>query len=274
VNPTDIGTHPFDLATAPAPAGAGRYLGRTTAEYSNMVGPFGGVTAATALRAVLDDPRCAAEPVSITVNYAGAIADGPFTIESTPVRTNRSTQHWLLTLTQDEAVTTTATVVCGARRPTWSDTEIEPPAAPPAESVAVAQPPEFPVWMRNYEMRFVEGGGPIASDPREQPTSTTTLWVRDLPARPVDFPAVTALADVFIPRVMVRQGRMIAASTVSLTVYFHADAAALAAHGDRPVLATARGQHFGGGYFDQSAQLWGADGRPMATTHQLVYFKD
>ncbi|MEU6558522.1 acyl-CoA thioesterase [Nocardia nova] len=274
MSPTEIRTHPFDLATGLTATGEGGFLGHTSAPYSNMVGPFGGITAATVLRAVLDDPRRTAQPLSLTVNFAGPIAEGPFTLESRPVRTNRSTQHWTLTLSQDDAVATTATAVCGTRRPTWSDTEISPPAAPPAESVAVADPPEFPVWMRNYEMRFVQGGGPLTPQPRETPDSTTTLWVRDTPARPLDFLAVTALSDVFIPRVMVRAGRMVPASTVSLTVYFHADADALAAHGDRPVLATARAQHFGGGFFDQSAHLWGADGTPLTTTHQLVYFKD
>ncbi|WP_227981603.1 acyl-CoA thioesterase [Nocardia spumae] len=274
MNPTDIRTHPFDLATGLTAAGEGSFRGHTSAPYSNMVGPFGGITAATALRAVLDDPRCAADPLSLTVNFAGPIAEGPFTIDTRPVRTNRSTQHWTLTLSQGQAVATTATVVCGTRRPTWSDTEISPPPAPPADSVPVADPPDFPVWMRNYEMRFVEGGGPLTPQPREQASSTTTLWVRDTPARPLDFPAVTALSDVFIPRVMVRTGRMVAASTVSLTVYFHADAAALAEHGAEPVLATARAQHFGRGFFDQSAHLWGADGTPLTTTHQLVYFKD
>lgn len=175
MNPTEIRTHPFDLATELVASGTGRYLGRTTAAYSNMVGPFGGVTAATALRAVLDDPRRAGEPLSITVNYAGPIAEGPFTVEVRPVRTNRSTQHWIVTLSQDDAVTTTATVICGSRRPTWSETELEPPAVPAPEAVALAQPPEFPVWMRNYEMRFVEGGGPLAGEPEERPHSVTTL---------------------------------------------------------------------------------------------------
>ncbi len=251
MNPTEIRTHPFDLATDLTTNDEEGFLGHTSGPYSNMVGPFGGITAATILRAVLDDPRCTAEPLSLTVNFAGPIADGPFAIDTRPVRTNRTTQHWMLMLSQDDVVATTATAVCGTRRPTWSDTEISPPAAPPAESVPIADAPEFPVWMRNYEMRFVEGGGPLTPDPREQPTSTTTLWVRDTPARPLDFLAVTALSDIFIPRVMVRAGRMVAASTVSLTVYFHADAAVLAAHGDRPVLATARAQHFGAGFFDQ-----------------------
>ena len=57
-------------------------------------------------------------------------------------------------------------------------------------------------------------------------------------------------------------------------MYFHADATLLAAQADDAVLATARAQHFGKGYFDQSGEIWGRDGALLATTHQLVYFKD
>ncbi|WFR74270.1 thioesterase family protein [Prescottella defluvii] len=107
-----------------------------------------------------------------------------------------------------------------------------------------------------------------------QPDSTSTLWVRDNPPRPLDFPALTSLCDVFYPRAFLRLGRFVPAGTVSLTVYFHADATMLAAQADDAVLGTARAQRFGKGYFDQSGEIWGRDGALLATTHQLVYFKD
>ena len=58
-----------------------------------------------------------------------------------------------------------------------------------------------------------------------------------------------------------------------MTVYFHADAALLAAVGGGFVLAQARGQEYRGGFFDQTAQLWSQNGTMLATTHQLVYYK-
>lgn len=265
-------THPFDIATELESSGEGLYVGHPAPGYSNMVGPFGGITAATLLRAVLEDPRRIADPVSITVNFAGPVADGPFTIDAQPVRTNRATQHWVVTMTQDDAVTTTATVVCGSRRSTWSDTEITAPAAPAADSIAPAELPEFPAWLRNYEFRFVEGGGLPEGKPMSN--SRTTLWVRDAPNRAADYLALTAISDIFFPRVMLRQGRFVAASTVSLTTYFHADLDTLADVGTRPVLGTAQAQHFGNGYFDQAAQLWTESGKPLVTSNQLVYFKD
>lgn len=92
-------------------------------------------------------------------------------------------------------------------------------------------------------------------------------------APPLDYPALTALCDVFYPRVFLRRGQMLPAGTISFTVYFHADAAALQRQEADYVLATARAQRFTGGFFDQTAQLWGRDGTLLAVTHQLVYFK-
>ena len=45
--------HPFDQAIALTPTAEGAYTGATSPAYANMVGPFGGVTAAVALNAVL-----------------------------------------------------------------------------------------------------------------------------------------------------------------------------------------------------------------------------
>jgi hypothetical protein len=40
------------------------------------------------------------------------------------------------------------------------------------------------------------------------------------------------------------------------------------------VLGCARAQHFGGGYFDQRAEIWSASGRLLAASHQVVYYKE
>ncbi|MBF6327253.1 thioesterase family protein [Nocardia transvalensis] len=238
-----------------------------------MVGPFGGITAAMMVRAIQDDPRHLAHPVSLTVNFAGPISDGPFEIETHPVRTNRSTQHWSVTLSQNDAVTTTATAVFAERRPTWTNTEIAPPAAPAPDTIAPTDIPTFVAWPGNYDMRFIEGD--ILDIGRGHPsTSTTTLWVRDKPTRPLDYPALAALSDIFFPRVMHRLGRLVPAGTVTLTTYFHATAPLLRAQSNHPLLATARAHHFGNGYFDQAAELWSHDGELLVTSHQLVYFKD
>lgn len=269
---TTTTTHVFDSATDPGPVVDNSATGRTHPAYANMVGPFGGITAATLLRAVRQHPDVLGSPVSLTVNYAGPITDGPFDISVRPTRTNRSTQHWSLELTQNGEVATTATAVTALRRPTWSATEASIPTAPPAAELAITPLPDYVAWAKNYEMRFTEGTIP-GPDATEHPDSRSTMWVRDAPARPLDYASLTAMADSFYPRSFLRLGRPMAAGTVSLTVYFHADADTVAAHGTEPVLGTAHTQQFSNGFFDQSAQLWGRDDTLLATSHQIVYFK-
>jgi acyl-CoA thioesterase len=59
-----------------------------------------------------------------------------------------------------------------------------------------------------------------------------------------------------------------------MTVYFHADAAELSALNNAFVFGQAKAQCFFNGYFDQHAQLWSETGTLLATTHQVVYYKE
>lgn len=265
--------HPFDEAIALAAQPDGTLQGRTHPAYANMVGPYGGITAAQALNAVLQAPGRLGEPVSLTVNFCAPLADGTFEAEARAVRTNRSTQHWTVALRQQGETAVTATVFTALRRDTWADDEHRRPAVPaPAE---VPRPPGGPAvaWLSRYEMRPIQGALPPHWDGREHPDSTTLLWVRDDPPRPLCAASLAALADVFFPRVWRRRATPVPVGTVSMTVYFHADAARLAATGDGHLLARAQAQAFRGGYFDQTAQLWNEAGELLATTHQVVYFK-
>ena len=270
--------HPFDIALQLQPAGPDRYSGQTSAAYWNMVGPFGGTTAALALQAVLRHPDLLGEPLSLTVNYAGALVSGAFTVGARAVRTNRSTQHWTVELLQNDAdgqplITTTATVVTAARRETWSvnDTPM-PTVSAPDSSAALPQVPGVE-WIRRYEMRPIEGGIPRQWDGSGD-SSLTRLWMRDNPPRPLDFCALAAMSHIFFPRVWLRRARQVPAGTVSLTVYFHASAQQLATAGDDYLLGQARAQEFRNGFFDQTGQLWDRGGILLATTHQIVYFKE
>ncbi|BBX16638.1 acyl-CoA thioesterase [Mycolicibacterium duvalii] len=264
--------HPFDEALALEPADGG-WRGHTSPKWANMVGPFGGLTAAVLLRAVESHPDRVGEPVALTVNFAAPVADGVFDISARVVRTNRSNQHWLVELTQDGIVKTNATAVFATRRDTWADTEVRAPDVPAPDAVAAPDGPPLVEWISNFDLRYVDGGVP-APDAGPEPSSVTTLWVRDRRDRPLDFPALTALSDIFYPRVFLRRGAVAPAGTVSMTVYFHADGAALDAVGADFVLARGQANRFARGHFDQSAALWSRRGELLVSTHQLVYFKD
>ncbi len=271
-------THPFDAAIALSAQPDGSALGATSPAYWNMVGPYGGITAAIVVRAVMQHPTLLGEPLALTINYAAPIAAGAFRARARPARTNRSTQHWLVELVQDdgaggETVTTTASVVTAARRDTFTDSEVPMPAVPPPAAVPrVDRSASGVAWLEAYDIRPVAGDIPTQWD-GQIADSTSQLWMRDHPPRPLDFPALAALADLFFPRVWLRRAIRVPVGTVSMTVYFHADAPALAATGSGHLLGQAKGQGFRHGYFDHSGQLWNEAGLLLATTHQVVYFK-
>lgn len=267
--------HPFDDAIALQRRDDGLYEGRTHPAWANMVGPYGGITAAVLLNAAWIDTRRLGEPLSLTVNFAAPLADGEFTIEARAARTNRTTQHWTMALRQAGEVACTASAVFAIRRPTWSAAELHPPDVPAAEAVPPVASPAPVAWPARYEMRFVRGGW-IGRDSAGEPCddSESLLWLRDDPPRPLDALALAALADVFYPRIFRRRGTVTPAGTVSITTYFHADAAAFAAQAERPVLAVATGRRFTQGFFDQTAELWSDDGHLLASSHQIVYFKE
>src|SRR6266436_989026 len=128
--------HLFDDATG-VTAGDSRWQGHTSDDYWAFVGPFGGATAATILRAL--------------------VAQGAFDLDVRLVKANRSTQHWCVELTQGGTdVATLATAVFAERRPSWSHQPAEFPKAPPFEQI-LPYPRIKASWANQYDFRFVEG---------------------------------------------------------------------------------------------------------------------
>ena len=268
-------SHPLDDATKLKRLAPERLQGRTSELYGNMGGPFGGWTAAVLMRAVVEDERRQGAPVALTVNYCAAIADGAFEISCHERRTGRSTQHWSLELMQGERVAATASVVCGARRPVWSHAPALPPAIAAPDVLKAWDVGQRNGWVARYDMRFAKGETNFESrDPGELRQPVSLLWLRDKPERPLDFISLAALSDAFIIRAFVVRGVPTAVGTITLTTYFHDDDAALAEQGSAPLLAMATAHTFSGGFADQTAQLWGTGGRLLATSTQVVWYRD
>lgn len=267
--------HVFDQAIAlNATSDEGHYQGYIPAAYFNMVGPFGGVIASTLLNGVLSHRKHEGEPVSMTVNFAGPIADTDFEVTATLIRQNRSSQHWTVQLAQEGAIAISALVLMAIRRETWEGSDLTMPAGlPSAESLPSFDASHFTPWFQNYDFRFIEGELQPGRPMKEQASARTRLWIQDKPARPLDFLSLMALSDCFFPRVFLRRGQMMPAGTVSMTTYFHAGSDQLAEAGLQPLFAEARGQRYSRNYFDQVGELWSQSGELMATTQQIVYFK-
>jgi len=265
--------HLFDEATA-VTAGDSRWRGRTSSDYWAFVGPFGGATAATILRALIDHPQRSGDPVSLTVNYCAPIAEGAFDLDVRLVKANRSSQHWCVEMTQEGGeVATLATAVFAERRPSWSHQQAAFPGAKPFEQT-LTYPSLAASWVKQYDFRFVEGepkfGGSASGAP---PDAYSKLWISDRVPRKIDALSLMAMSDAFFGRIFHIKRELLPFGTVSLTTYFHADAADLGAEDTTRVLAVADAKILHKSYGDQNGELWSPSGRLLATTTQIAYFK-
>ena len=266
--------HLFDEATR-VTAGDSRWQGRTSDDYWAFVGPFGGATAATILRALIDHPQRAGDPLAMTVNFCAPIAQGAFDLDLRLVKANKSSQHWAIELTQDGAdVATLATAVFAERRPSWSHQVAEFPQTKPFEQIRPF--PRIKVsWANQYDFRFIEG------DPEFQSTqpqaghsnSYSRFWIGDRVPRKVDMLSLMSMSDAFFARIFHAKRALVPFGTVSLTTYFHASVDDLAAEDTTHVLAAADAKVFNRNYGDQNGELWSPNGRLLATTTQIAYFK-
>ena len=265
--------HPFDIATDLEPTGDGDWLARTSDAYWNMIGPFGGLIAALMFKSAYAHPDREGEPIALTVNFCAAIAKGEMRISAKPARTNRSTQHWTMTMLQSGECVATATAMFGKRPDTFAHRPAEPPAAAPFESLQRLPSPDAG-WIERFDLRFADGSFGWRGEGQEPASAQSILWISADPPRPMDPVGLAALTDIFFGRIIHVRKRMVPFGTVTLTSYFHATEADLAELGSDPVLGTANARIFDRGFHDQSAELWSADGRLLATSHQLVYYRD
>lgn len=265
--------HPFDRATQ-VTAVDGGWRGRASADYFAFVGPFGGVTAATMLRAILIQPERIGDPLSVTVNFCAPVGSGVFDLAVRLLKATRSTQHWMVELIQNGEVATFMTAVFAARRPSWSHQSATMPDAPPFDQVAPLATSVVAPWAQQYQFRFVEGAPNYSGTLNDTPASAySRMWLSDTLPRPVDCLSLLSMSDSFFARIFHVLGAIVPIGTVSMTTVFHADSADLVAESTTMVLGAADANRFHKSFSDQTGELWSPNGRLLATTSQVVYFK-
>ncbi|WP_420133324.1 acyl-CoA thioesterase [Rhodopseudomonas sp.] len=267
--------HPFDAATRVDHRDS-RWQGATSDDYHAFVGQFGGATAATLLRALMAQSERLGDPLAFTVNFCAPIAPGSFDLTPRLIKATRSTQHWGIELTQtDGDVAVFATAVFAQRRETWSHRPTEMPQTPSYEDAPVySRAGVAASWVRQFEFRFVENEPSFGSGTQAGPASPhTKAWIGHSTPRTLDLLSLSAIADAFFARIFHVRGELLPIGTVSMTTYFHVDAADLAAEPITAVLGVADANVFHKSFSDQTGELWSPSGKLLATTHQITYFK-
>lgn len=269
--------HPLDEALALQPIGEGRYRAHTHDAYWNFAGPFGGYIAALLMKAVLSDERLLGPPVAQTVNFCAPLAKGLFEVILILQRSGKATQHWSVELKQAGIVAATGSVVCANRRDTFKHTAARIPDVPAPAGLPSLRPPRHLPWFSAYDFRFVEGGPGFGLPPQpvgDLDGSRTVLWLKDVPDRPLDYPALAALSDCFILRLVQMRRTMPPMSTVSMTTYFYAMPDELVVQGTQHLLGVADASRFNANFHDQTMQLWGANDTLLATGTQTVWYRE
>jgi acyl-CoA thioesterase len=257
-------THPLDADTALEPLTATRWRGEVHDRWWVVRGPFGGYLSAIlmrALTAVVADP--ARRPRSLTVHFVHPPAAGPIEVSATVERQGRAATTASLRIEQNGVPIALALGSCAIWRdgePEWAEAAM--PEAPAPEACRPLERREaMPPFRRQFEIRWV--------DAVPEGEARNLAWLRSDPPRPLDYLALTALSDGWMPAAFSKLGRFVAAPTVDLTIHFRTP---LAAAGDW-VLADYRSRFSAGGTWEEDGELWAADGTLLAQSRQLALIR-
>jgi len=100
----------------------------------------------------------------------------------------------------------------------------------------------------------------------------STAWVRPK-LGPWDKAFLGMVTDNSPPRAFYALGMTVMTTTLSLTVYLHATAEEVAAAGRDFLLVEYDGRVGGGGASDERSSYWRRDGKLLATSEQLVWYR-
>jgi len=236
-------------------------------------GLWGGYAIGLCIRVVEAEPQAVGEPLSLTLTYAAALPAGPLDIRTRRLRQGGSVGVWeveILPAGSDQVGV--HGMVTMAKRPRTPDFAFaQMPAAPEPESLPA---PELPQQAsRHFGASAFERRMGDAFPPTPSGDSRTLAWARSRRG-PLDKALLGMMTDHSAPRAMYALGRNVMTTTLSLTAYLHATAEEIAAVGDDFILVECEGRVGGGGASDERSSYWRRDGKLLATSEQLVWYRE
>jgi acyl-coenzyme A thioesterase PaaI-like protein len=255
------------------PVAPGRWTTVAGPEWSNPGGGlWGGYAIGLCVRVLEAEPDALGEALSLTLTYAAGLPAGELDIRTRRLRQGGSVGVWeveVLPAGSDQVGV--HAVVTMARRPITPDFAFaKMPAAPAPESLPSQ---DADAAARHYgasafERRTLEGFPPKPSG-----DSRSLAWVRSRRG-PLDKALLGMITDNSAPRAMYALGPTIMTTTLSLTAYLHATVEELAAVGGDFILVECEGRVGGGGASDERSSYWRRDGKLLATSEQLAWYRE
>lgn len=261
------------LAMPLTPVAPGRWTTFAGEEWSNPGGGlWGGYAIGLCVRVLEAEPEAVGEALSLTLTYAAGLPSGALDVRTRRLRQGGSIGVWeveLLPAGSDQVGV--HGMVTMARRPKTPDFAFAAmPAAPDPETLSS---PEMPGVGRHYgasafERRTLEG-----FPPKPSANSRSLAWVRSRRG-PLDKALLGMITDNSAPRAMYALGPAVMTTTLSLTAYLHATVEEIAEVGDDFILVECEGRVGGGGASDERSSYWRRDGKLLATSEQLAWYRE
>ena len=252
----------------------GRWATQAGKAWSNPGGAlWGGYSIGMAVRVLEAEPEARGEALSLTLAYAAGLPAGDLEIRTRRIRQGGSVGVWEVELLPagGEDVGVHALVTLARRPATPSFSFARMPDAPDPESLPSPDVPDDHrrrYGATTFERRTLESFPPAQAD-----SSRSLAW-----ARPRlggwNKALLGMVADNSPPRAMYALGRAVMTTTLSLTSYLHATSEELAALGDDFILIEYEGRVGGGGASDERSSYWSRDGRLLATSEQLAWYRE
>src|SRR6202789_2832472 len=254
------------------PVAPGRWTTLAGPEWSNPGGGlWGGYAIGLCIRVLESESEAVGEALSRPLPYPAGLPAGAIDIRTRRLRQGGSVGVWeveLLPAGSDQVGV--HGIVTMARRPNTPDFAFaKMPEAPDPMSLPA---PEMPGEARHYgasafERRTLDGFPPTPSG-----DSRSLAWVRPR-HEPLDKALLGMITDNSAPRAMYALGHTIMTTTLSLTAYLHATVEEIAEVGDDFILVECEGRVGGGGASDERSSYWRRDGKLLATSEQLAWYR-
>lgn len=264
-------SHSLDQSTILTPRGSGRYQLVPSDNYWNMVGAFGGWSISAAVRAVLLDENMRGEVVSVNAIFPSGFSRDPLDVTVISLCKRGRTDFWRITFTaadDPELIFFSADIVTTETRETDITNDAPLPDVPQPEDMARTDLSLGPKWQQHYDQRLIKGR-PFKAAER----AYTLNWLREADGRPLDATGLAAISDTYMPRTFFLANEMRMGATVSYSLNLYATAAELAAIGSDFILLEGDSDCVRDGKYDQRGKMWSRDGKVLAITNQIGFFK-
>jgi acyl-CoA thioesterase len=225
------------------------------------VGPWGGYVAALLAKAVgVAVPEF--PTLSLTVHFLHRLRVGDVQVTVDIETRGSRVAHVVSRITQDDRTGAIALATLGRNPQDDFVSDFPRPPAPPPEEVPRRAESSHP-YMQHLDVRPTVIARPWSGDNE----GTLAGWIRLVDPRALDLPLLAALPDAWMPGTWARLREPSGKVTVDQTTHFRGD---IAPDDDGWWFLRVRTRHVERGFADEECEVWGADGRLLVQSRQLV----